>query len=149
MNYITSIALFTFAIVALTSAAENPDANENETQIIALVAEYSLARETNDPELLKSILTKEIDQLVSSGTWRRGIKTALAGMMRSSASRPGSRMLTVEQVRFLNSTSGIVDARYEVTNADGSMRKMWSTFIVTHEDGRWKIAAIRNMLPAQ
>ena len=118
-------------------------------QITTLIAQYSQARETKDAELLTKILTKDIDQLVSSGTWRRGFDTALQGMMRSSNQRPGSRTLTVETVRFLTPQSAIADARYEVTNQDGSKRKMWSSFIVVHQDNRWKIAAIRNMLPAQ
>ncbi|TDI72183.1 MAG: DUF4440 domain-containing protein, partial [Bacteroidetes bacterium] len=33
-------------------------------------------------------------------------------------------------------------------NADGTARKMWSTFIVVRNEDGWKIAAIRNMLPA-
>jgi hypothetical protein len=41
--------------------------------------------------------------------------------------------------------AGLADARYEITNADGTIRKMWSTFIVIKDDVRWKIAAIRNM----
>jgi hypothetical protein len=97
----------------------------------------------------EKILVEDIDQLVSSGTWRRGFDVALAGMMRSSNSRPGSRTLTIEHIRFLDNKNVIADARYEVTNEDGSKRKMWSTFIVKLEDKRWKIAAIRNMLPAQ
>ncbi len=108
-----------------------------------------MARETRDSELLKAILATDVDQLVSSGEWRRGVDEALKGMMRSSASRPGSRSLTVEKIRFLNPGSGIADARYEIKNTDGTVRKMWSTFIVTYQDKRWKIAAIRNMLPAR
>ncbi|MCZ6674280.1 MAG: SgcJ/EcaC family oxidoreductase [Verrucomicrobia bacterium] len=143
---LTTFILFLF--FAPTYAQNISGAKEDEQQIISLIDQYSKARETKDAELLKSILVKDIDQLVSSGTWRRGIDTALEGMMRSSASRPGSRTLAVETIRFLNPTSAIADARYKVTNTDGSVRKMWSTFIVIYEDNRWKIAAIRNMLPA-
>jgi hypothetical protein len=45
-------------------------------------------------------------------------------------------------------TYGIADARYEIQNADGTARKMWSTFIVVYQDDAWKITAIRNMLLA-
>ncbi len=117
--------------------------------ITDLVAQYAEARENRDSVLLKQILVPEIDQLVSSGTWRVGIGASIAGMMRSSASRPGTRTLTVEKIRFLTPESGIADARYEIQNTDGSIRKMWSTFIVVYEADRWKIAAIRNMLPAK
>ena len=143
---LTSLSLM---FASFACAKSNPGVNEDEKQIISLIAQYSKARETKDAELLKSILVKDIDQLLYSGTWRRGIDASLKGMMQSSASRPGSRTLTVEKIRFLTETSGIADARYEVTNTDGRIRKMWSTFIVTHQEGRWKIAAIRNMLPAR
>ena len=149
MKIILLTTLLNLIVVAFIYGQNNPGGNEHEKQIISLIAQYSQARETKDPDLLTSILVSDIDQLVSSGTWRRGIEASLAGMMRSSSSRPGSRTLTVENVRFLNSESAIADARYEVTNTDGTIRKMWSTFVVTYEDNRWKIAAIRNMLPAQ
>ena len=118
------------------------------TAMHTLIAQYQQAREKQDTVLLKEILTSDIDQLVSSGVWRRGIRGAVAGMMRSSGRNPGKRTLTVEHVRFITKESGIVDARYEIERADGSVRRMWSTFIVVEEEGKWKIAGIRNMLPA-
>jgi len=32
--------------------------------------------------------------------------------------------------------------------APGGDRKMWSTFVMTRDSNGWRIAAIRNMLPA-
>lgn len=115
--------------------------------IYSLIDSYSLAREKQDTILLKRILVPEIDQLVSTGEWRNGMKESVSGMLRSSGGNPGSRKLIVDKIRFLNSTSGIVDARYEIQNSDGTIRKMWSTFIVVYQEKRWKISAIRNMLP--
>ena len=115
----------------------------------SLIDQYSQAREKRDTVLLKSILTSDIDQLVSSGEWRSGIKESTMGMLRSSASSPGTRTLKVEKIRFLNPQCAIVDARYEIQNADGSLRKMWSTFIIVDQKNNWKISAIRNMLPSQ
>lgn len=120
---------------------------EDQTAITTLIAQYAQAREAQDTSLLKSILTEDIDQLVSSGEWRRGIGTAVAGMQRSSDTNPGTRTLTVEHIRMLTPNAAIADARYVIERTDGSARRMWSTFIVKLIDGRWKIAAIRNMLP--
>ncbi len=122
--------------------------NKHTQDIHSLIASYTEAREKKDSLLLNSILTTDIDQLVSSGVWRRGKQECMKGMMRSSTSNPGSRSIKVETIRFLNSESVIADARYEIQNADGSARKMWSTFMVVYNEDRWKIAAIRNMLPA-
>lgn len=125
--------------------------NEINTQtraVYSLIDKYSLARENKDTMLLKTILTSDVDQLVSNGQWRNGIGEAVEGMQRSSETNPGSRTLTVEKIRFLDSKNAIADARYEIKNADGTIRKMWSTFVVVFHQGRWKIAAIRNMLPS-
>ncbi len=129
--------------------AQHTESNIKHTQDIhSLIDSYTEAREKKDSLLLNSILTADIDQLVSSGVWRRGKQESMKGMMRSSTSNPGSRSITVEKIRFLNSESAIVDARYVIQNADGTARKMWSTFMVVYNEDRWKIAAIRNMLPA-
>jgi len=116
--------------------------------IHALIDQYSEAREKRDTILLKKILTTDIDQLVSTGEWRDGLKTAVKGMLNSSAAIPGTRTLTVEKLRLLSPTSAIVDCRYEIKNPDGTLRKMWSTFMVVTDKGTWKISAIRNMLPS-
>ncbi len=112
-----------------------------------LIDKYSKARENRDTLLLKNILTKDVDQLVSTGEWRNGIAASVQGMLRSSANSPGTRTLTIEKIRMLNPTSAIVDCKYEIQNAEGSIRKMWSTFIAVSNKGVWKISAIRNMLP--
>ena len=116
--------------------------------IYALINNYSQARDQKDTVLLKSILTNNVDQLVSSGEWRNGISEAVQGMMRSSDNNPGTRTLTVEKIRFLDSKNAIADARYEIKSREGTTRKMWSTFVVVNDNGKWKIAAIRNMLPS-
>jgi hypothetical protein len=97
---------------------------------------------------LKSILTADIDQLVSSGEWRDGIGSAVQGMLSSSVNNPGKRKLEVHRLRMLNAGAAIVDCRYEIRQTAGESRRMWSTFIVVTESDNWKISAIRNMLPA-
>ena len=116
--------------------------------ITSLIDQYSQAREKRDTALLKPILTPDVDQLVSTGEWRVGINAAVEGMMKSSANSPGTRTLHVEKIQTITSSSVIVDCRYEIQNTDGTVRKMWSTFIVVGDKKTWKIRSIRNMLPA-
>ncbi|WP_158857214.1 SgcJ/EcaC family oxidoreductase [Lunatibacter salilacus] len=117
-------------------------------ELTALIDSYSMARENQDTVLLKAILTPDIDQLVSSGEWRLGLATAVEGMKRSSQVNEGKRTLKVERVRLLDPNTALIDARYTIEPADGSSaRNMWSTFIAVYQDDRWKITAIRNMLP--
>lgn len=142
--FILFVALLATSIYAQDTAAEKIQ----KTEIYSLIDQYAQAREQKDTVLLASILTIAVDQLVSSGVWRRGKEEAMQGMLQSSASNPGERTLNIEKIRFLDSGSAIVDTKYQILNSDGSIRNMWSTFIVAFEEGRWKITAIRNMLPA-
>jgi hypothetical protein len=50
---------------------------------------------------------------------------------------------------MVNAGAAIVDCKYEIRNSDGSVRSMWSTFIVVEKKKKWWITAIRNMLPAE
>lgn len=122
--------------------------NSVQKEISAVIDKYSEAREKRDTVLLKSILTADVDQLVSNGEWRTGITASVQGMLRSSATNSGTRTLVIDKIKMIQSGAAIVDCRYDIKNADGSDRKMWSSFILVREKGNWKISAIRNMLPA-
>jgi len=148
MKTIPLYIIFNLIVTFSLFAQDQIPSEEIKQKMYSLIDDYAQSRERKDTVLLKSILTPDIDQLVSSGEWRMGIAGSIKGMMRSSSSNPGKRKLTIENIRFLNSEVGIVDARYEIQNANGTSRKMWSTFIVVHTKERWKITAIRNMLPA-
>ncbi|MBL7858961.1 MAG: SgcJ/EcaC family oxidoreductase [Cyclobacteriaceae bacterium] len=143
-----SYALLTLSAILTLACSQNETTPEQtKDEIKLLITQYSKAREKQDMVLLKNILTTDIDQLVSSGEWRTGVEESIAGMRQSSGNNPGTRKLMVEKVRFLNPDNAIVDARYEIEGTDGTTQKMWSTFIVVQQEGQWKIAAIRNMLP--
>ena len=141
--------LCTFMAMSLISAQDAISNTEKRQGIYNLIDAYAGAREKKDAVLLDSILTSDVDQLVSSGKWRKGKKESMKGMLQSSSNNPGTRTLKIEKIRFLNSVNAIADARYQIQNADGTARKMWSAFIVVYEEGSWKITAIRNMLPAR
>ena len=135
--------------MAFTACAQSTPTGKQRNDIQVLIDKYSEAREKKDTILLKSILTADVDQLVSTGEWRNGVQSSVKGMLRSSATSPGTRTLTIDKIRMASSSAAIVDCKYEITNADGTPRKMWSTFVVVEEMRAWKISAIRNMLPSQ
>ena len=143
--------LFFLPVLIITFSASSQQIKITAKQkkgLTTLIDKYSEAREKKDTVLLKNILTEDIDQLVSTGEWRNGLGASVKGMLRSSAITPGTRALVVEKVKILSTTSAIVDCRYEIRNADGSMRKMWSSFIAVLVKDEWKISGIRNMLPS-
>jgi len=136
------------AILFLQAQGTKPNYKQRK-EIYSLIDNYSKARKNRDTVLLKRILTTDVDQLASTGEWRKGIDAAVTGMLRSSDNSPGTRTLHIETIRMLNSNCALVDCRYELQNSDGTIRKMWSTFIIVADKSTWKIAAIRNMLPAK
>ena len=142
-------ALFCFVATTFLYSQSAPTYQKQRQEIESLIDQYQQAREKQDTVLLKTILTTDVDQLVSSGEWRIGIRESIKGMLRSSESSSGKRTLTVEKIRFLDSSHAIADARYVIQNPDGTERKMWSTFVTVLHKGKWKISAIRNMLPTQ
>ena len=118
-----------------------------DAEIRALVRTYLEARDQKNAELLATVFTDSVDQLVSSGEWRRGRQSLVEGTLASSARETGKRTVEIETIRYLTPEVAIADGRYTIAGADNA-RRMWSTFVVQRQNGRWRIAAIRNMLPA-
>lgn len=148
MKNIVLLLLFNLTGLLFLYGQDNSPAEHQRMAITSLIDQYSEAREKRDTVLLKTILTTDVDQLVSTGEWRNGISAAVEGMSKSSANSPGTRTLRIEKIRMFHPNSAIVDCKYEIQNRDGTTRKMWSAFLVVVAKGVWKISAIRNMLPA-
>jgi uncharacterized protein (TIGR02246 family) len=121
----------------------------DEAAIRGMVQKYMDARENNDPHAIEALFTSDADQLVSSGEWRKGRSEVVKGAMASSRSSGGKRTITVTSVRFLAPAVALADGRYELTGlAAGATRSMWTSLVLTRGSDGWRIAAIRNMLPA-
>ena len=137
------------AAVCIAASGTSLQAEGDSEAIKALVGQYASARESRDAQAIRKLFTDDADQLVSSGTWRRGREALVEGMLGSSQRNPGTRTLTVETVRFPAPGVAVADARYVIAGSAGAAdRKMWSTFVCLRADDGWRIAAIRNMLPA-
>ena len=115
----------------------------------AVVQQYMDARDGQDAHALQALFTPDADQLVSSGEWRKGRDAVVKGTMASSQTNGGKRAISVESVRFLAPTVALADGRYDLTGlAGGEARHMWTSISLVKIGAGWKIAAIRNMLPA-
>jgi len=138
-----------FISVGLCHAQDSASKNNNDAPIREIVSKYVDARERNDAKAVEALFTGDADQLVSSGEWRKGRDAVVQGAMASSRSTGGKRTITLEQVRFLTPEVAIADGRYELSGlAGGTNRSMWATLIMKKPSNGWRIAAIRNMLPA-
>lgn len=135
--------------VVCAAQTKNGKPSKDETAIREVVAKYVDARERIDPKATEELFTTDADQLVSSGEWRKGREAVVGGSMASSRNSGGKRTITVESIRFVTNDVAIADGRYELTGqTGGTNRNMWTTLVLKREARRWRITAIRNMLPA-
>ena len=146
--FVCLIAAGAAALAPLFAQAPS-SATSDETAIKEVVRKYVEAREARDPKAIEPLLTADADQLVSDGTWRRGRDALVRGMLESSRQTGGRRDITVESVRFVSDDVALADGRYTQTGlAGGRAREMWTTIVLKKGPDGWRIAAIRNMLPA-
>jgi uncharacterized protein (TIGR02246 family) len=108
------------------------------------------AREKRDPKRLAALFTEDADQLTTAGEWRKGRDNVVQGSLASSQANSGSRLIAIETVRFVAPGVALADGRYEISGAPGAApRRMRTTFVLTRDRaGQWRVAAIRNMSPA-
>ena len=130
-------------IAAVLTASLCAGETRDESAIREVVKKYVEARTIIDPKAIEALFTNDADQLVSSGEWRKGRDEVVRGTVQSSKNESGTRTITLEMIRFLEPNVAIADGRYELGE-----RHMWSTFLFKRGADGWRIAAIRNMLPA-
>jgi uncharacterized protein (TIGR02246 family) len=142
---VVSIGLFVATLAGFFQGGANQA--KDEAAIRDVVGQYMATREKGDAAALGALFTPDVDQLVSSGEWRRGRDELVKGTLASSQRTSGTRTIVLETIRFPTRDVAIADGRYAITGGAGGDRRMWSTFVLVR-DGGWRIAAIRNMLPA-
>lgn len=147
---ISAVVLCWLAQSPAVLSAQNPGGGERDGAAIRqLIQKYVDAREQKNSQAVEALFTGDADQLVSSGEWRKGRDQVVRGAMASSARTGGKRTIALESIRYIDSGVAIADGRYVLAGlAGGTTRRMWSTFVLKRTPDGWRIAAIRNMLPA-
>lgn len=145
-----SLAALIVGVTVLTtiSISGRQSRSADEQAVRDVVRRYVAAREARDPAAVAALFTADADQLVSSGEWRLGREKVVEGSLASTERTGGRRQIAVERVRFVSDDVAIADGRYTIAGLETGDRRMWSTFVMAKDAGAWKIAAIRNMLPA-
>lgn len=137
------------ALCLIAASCLSAQPARDEAAVRDVVARYVAAREHSDEKAIAALFTADADQLVSSGEWRKGRDAVVRGTLASSQATGGTRTITVESVRFPSPDVALADGRYEIAGTKGGeTRKMWTAIIVARTRDGWRIAAIRNMLPA-
>jgi uncharacterized protein (TIGR02246 family) len=147
MRALLTVSVWLMTVLQASGPAARPAARD-EADIRDVVKEYVAARERSDPAAIGALFTDGADQLTSSGEWRKGRDEIVRGTLASSARASGTRTITLETIRFPARGVAIADGRYEIAGAQEGTRRMWTTFVLVRTSDRWRIAAIRNMLPA-
>jgi uncharacterized protein (TIGR02246 family) len=147
LRSIAAAMIAALALVAPTSAAGQAPPTDD-AAVRALVDAYAAARDKGDGVALTALFTADADQLVSSGEWRRGREAVVKGSLASSQQTQGKRTFTIETVRMIAANVALADSRYDIAQTDGTTRRMWASWLLVKDGTAWKIAAIRNMLPA-
>jgi len=149
MPRLALVSLLTSLLAAHGVLAQNADRATDERAIKAVIQGFLDKRDANDAAGLSALLTADADQQQTSGAMRRGRDAVVTGSLATQRSTGGKRTISVDSVRFVAADVAIADGRYDsVGRADGSDRHMLTSIVLRREAGRWKIAAIRNMLPS-
>ncbi len=142
---IYSIALITVSTVL----GQTPAHSNDESAIRELVGQYVAARDHSDAAAIARLFSEDADQLVSTGEWRKGRDQVVRGTLASSQAAGGKRTINIESVRFISGDVALADGRYEIAGVGGAdTRRMWTSLLMKRTPSGWRIAAIRNMLPA-
>ena len=137
------------SVERIASPAAQPTKPDEEAAVREVVRSYMATREQGNAAALAALFTADADQLTSSGEWRRGRDELVKGTLASSRSNAGARTVTIKTVRFPGRDVAIADGEYVIAASQGAApRGMWTSFVMVRNDGRWRITAIRNMLPA-
>lgn len=135
--------------VQFATAALAQSKGGDEAAVREVVANYVAARERGDEAGVTAVFTESADQLTSSGEWRRGRDELVRGTLASSKTNSGARTISIRTVRFPAADVAIADGEYVIAaTSSAQARNMWTSFVMIRSGGRWRIDAIRNMLPA-
>jgi hypothetical protein len=80
---------------------------------------------------------------------RSGRDEVVTGSLQTTQVTGSKRTITVESLRFFGADMAIADGPYDsIGRTDGTDQRMITSIVLQREGGAWKIAAIRNMIPA-
>jgi uncharacterized protein (TIGR02246 family) len=128
-------------------AAQKTASTTDQEAIKKVVAEYTEAWNKHDGRALSMFYAQDGDLVSATGSKSKGrveIEKAVARDF-SSRSQAGKRTATIQSVRVIKPGVALADVAFETVGAPGAEGKGYSTLIMTKQDGRWWIAAQREM----
>lgn len=137
---------FLLAIASLAAVAQDAaDRSDDEAAIRRVTQAFVELRESGDEAGLRALLTAASDQRLTSGRMRLGREAVVRGSLESTRSSGGTRVISLESIRFLGADVAIANGRYDsLGRSDGTDLHMLTTIVFWRVDGAWHIDAIRN-----
>ena len=128
---------------------------ENEATIRKLYAEYTAAWNRHDPKAMASFWMLDGDYMEPDGRHPKGQAEVekLFTQEQQTVFKESTISLTIETVWFINADVAMVDGKYDlsgVRDLEGKQlptRSGHLTAVLMREDGTWKVAAGRAMIP--
>jgi uncharacterized protein (TIGR02246 family) len=128
---------------------------ENEAEIRKLYAQYTAAWNKHDPKAMASFWTLDGDYMEPDGRHAKGQADVekLFTQEQQTVFKDSTLALTIETVWFINQDVAMVDGKYDlsgVRDLEGKQLPVRSghlTAVLMREDGTWKVAAGRAMIP--
>jgi len=127
----------------------------NEAEIRKLYAQYTAAWNKHDPKGMASFWTLDGDYMEPDGRHAKG-KTDVEKLFtqeQQTVFKDSTLALTIETVWFINQDVAMVDGKYDLSGVVDLEKKQLPTrsghltAVLMREDGTWKVAAGRAMIP--
>lgn len=128
---------------------------ENEDAIRKLYAQYTVAWNQHDPKAMAAFWTLDGDYIEPDGHQAKGRADVekLFTKEQQTVFKDSTLSLTIETVWFITENVALVDGKYDLSGVRDlagerlPTRKGHLTAVLMREDGPWKVAAGRAMIP--
>ena len=132
---------------AVLCLAESKETAEDENAIRKVLADEAEAFNRHEGNLIPAAYSEHFDAVISNGVRIPGKPDLTAGF--KAHLRNAQKIQTVQRIRFVRPDVAIVDGTFEYTGtAIKPYPKGLQTVVLTKENGRWVMTAVRSMIPA-
>ena len=141
------ICVFVIVSAVLCVAAEK-GTPEDEVAIRQVIADWKAAfnRHEMDLDTVATAFSDDFDMVNPAGAYTKGkpdLREAFKTFLKNAR-----KIESVDRIRFIRPDVALVDGRYEFTGTGiKPYPKGVQTWVLTKEDGRWLMTALRMMIP--
>jgi uncharacterized protein (TIGR02246 family) len=137
----------TLLVSVVVCAAESKGTAEDETAIRKVLADTTEAFNRHEGKLIPSAYSDDFDAVIANGVRVPGRPDLTEGF--KTHLRNARKLGTVQRIRFVRHDVAVVDGPFEFIGTDiKPYPKGLATVVLSKENWRWVITALRTMVPA-